>query len=368
MTKKICFFRFPLLIILLIFNKIIYAQKSAATPEALDTAVGMIMKIKSDQSKYQPLQPIYIRITITNNTPNDIMFNKRFAITKRSDPGYKSELTFKINKPNRDDAVLEFFSDAELLAENDFIKIKSKAKYERILDITRWYWKELVKPGIYTLKCVYFNDQTGYQEWTANGYELVVLYPWIGSMESNTITFSIDDINKKEMEALISKLSDSNRYNWDERSKVAEILGELKNSSALDALINQLKSDEHDVVRRKCVEALAKFGKSAIKKLYSSVENKDPMVRILSVKVLGMNGEKKALGIARKELKNDNVEVVIEAMECLRLMDKEIAIKDLKGYINDEREMAKLKAVEMLKSLGVNIVLNKSTNKWEVAK
>lgn len=314
--------------------------------------VGLTMNITSDKQKYQPLQPINIKIAVTNNTPNEIIFNGRFAITKREDAGFKGEIGLKVVKPDGNEAEIEFTSDVSSLAENDFVKIKPNAKYEKILEISRWYWKELAKSGLYTLKCNYSNDMTGYQRLGSEGYELVEMSAWTGGLESNTITFVIEEITKEGVNALTTRLVDETIY-WGERSKIAEILGDLKNGWALDALLSRLTISEHEAVRNKCVEALVKYGTFPTKRLIRLLDSNDPITKILSAKTLYLLGEKKGLGGVRKELQNKDWQVVREAMLALQLMDKEIAIKDITKYdlVNSKDEIISWTAREILKEV-----------------
>lgn len=315
--------------------------------------IGLTMNITSDKQKYQPFQPIGIKVTVTNNTPNEITFNGRFAITKRKDAGFRGEIGLKVVKPDGNEAAIEFTSDVSPLAESDFVKIKPNAKYEKTLEVNRWYWKELAKSGLYTLKCDYSNDMTGYQRLGSEGYELVEMSAWTGGLESNTITFVIEEITKEGVNALTARLIDETIY-WGERSKIAEILGDLKNGWALDPLLSRLTVSEHEVVRNKCVEAVVKYGTFPIKRLIKLLGSSDPMTKILSAKTLYLLGEKKGLGGVRKELQNKDCQVVREAMLALQLMDKEIAIKDITKYdlVNSKDEIISWTAREILKELG----------------
>lgn len=314
---------------------------------------GLIMQISSDKKKYQPFQPINIVITITNKTPNEITFNKRFAVTKRKDAGFKSEIGFKVIKPDGNEAGIEFTSDVTSLAESDFVKIKPNAKHEKTLEINRWYWKELAEMGLYTLKCNYFNDMTGYQKPGNEGYELVDLSAWTGGLESNAITFVIEEINRESVNALIARLTDKNIY-WVERSKIVEMLGDLKNGWALDALLGRLTISEHEVIRNKCVEAIVQYGTSSIKKLIRLLDSSDPITRILSVKALYLLGEKKGLGLVRGELQNKDWQVVREALLALQCIDKDIAVKDIIKHdlVNSKDEIISWTAGEILKESG----------------
>lgn len=315
--------------------------------------VGLTMHIAPDKQKYQPFQPINIKVAVTNNTSNEITFNGRFAITKRKDAGLGGEIGFKVVKPDGNEAEVEFTSDVSPLEENDFVKIKPNTKYEKTLEISRWYWKGLAKSGLYTLKCNYSNDMTGYQRPGGEGYELVEMSAWTGGLESNTITYVIEEITKEGVSTLTARLIDETIY-WGERSKVAEILGDLKNGWALDPLLSRLTISEHEVVRNKCVEAVVQYGTFSIKRLIKFLDSNDPITRILSAKTLYLLGEKKGLGGVRKELQNKDWQVVREAMLALQSMDKEIAVKDITKYdfANNENEIISWTAREVLKELG----------------
>ncbi|MFH1289075.1 MAG: HEAT repeat domain-containing protein [bacterium] len=346
MSKKIIFTIFALFCSTFCNNGILASNDT--------TSSGLTMQISSDKKKYQPFQPINISITITNNTPNEITFNKRFAITKRKEAGFKSEIEFKVVKPDGGEAEIEFISDVASLAESDFVKIKPKTKYEKILEINRWYWKELAETGLYTLKCNYFNDMPGYQKLGSEGYELVELSAWIGGLDSNTITFVMENITKEGVNALTARLTDETIY-WGERSKVAEILGDLKNGWALAPLLSRLTTGENEVVRNKCIEAIVKYGTFPTKRLIRLLASSDPITRILSAKTLCLLGEKKGIRVVRKELQNKDWQVVREAMLALQCLDKDIAIKDITKYdlVNDEEEIISFTAAKILRELGV---------------
>ncbi|MEW6088575.1 MAG: hypothetical protein AB1498_09780 [bacterium] len=370
MSKKTIFITVLLFCHVCCFKIISASNDTASNPTLSDTtSSGLIMQISSDKKKYQPFQPINIRITIMNNTQNEIIFNKRFAVLKQQGNELKSDINFKITKPNGGDANIEFVSDVDPLSETDFIKIKPKAKYEKILDINKWYWKELGSSGPYTFKTIYHNDMSGYQKTSGEGNVLMEMYAWTGEIESNIITFTVEEMNKDEVGKLTSRLTNENIY-WGERSKVAEMLGDLKNGWALDPLLSRLKTGENEVVRNKSVEAIVKYGSFAIKRLIKLLDNSDPMTRVLSAKTLCLLGEKKGLGVVRRELQNKDWQVVMEAMLALQCLDKEAAIKDIIKHdlINDKEEVISFTAIEILKDLGVKVASNKKTNKWEIVK
>lgn len=333
------------------------------------TKSGIMVQIASDKKKYQPFQPINIRITITNNMPNEVVFNKRFAVIKQQDHGAKSDIFFQIIKPNGMIANIEFVSEVEPLSEVDFVKIKSKAKYEKQLDINKWYWKELGMPGTYTFKCIYHNDMSGYLRPSEDGDKLMEMYAWAGDLESNTITFNIEEMSKDEVTKLTSRLTNGSIY-WGERSKVAELLGDLKNGWALDPLLSRLISSENEVVRNKCVEAIVKYGTFPVKRLIKLLDSGDPITRVLSAKALCLLGEKKGLGVVRKELQNKDGQVLMESMIALQCLDKDVAVKDIIKHdlINSKEDVVSFTAGEILKKLGVKINFNNKLNKWEVVK
>ncbi|MDD5773462.1 MAG: hypothetical protein PHX78_08385 [bacterium] len=366
--------RILILIVFLVLVNCFFTVKAsndtASDLQANDTTKsGLIMQIASDRKKYQPFQPINIRITVINNTPNEVIFNKRFAVIKQQGAEVKSDISFKITKPNGGNANIEFASEVAPLSETDFVKIKSKGKYEKQLAVNTWYWKELGASGPYAFKCIYHNDMSGYLMSGDDGDKLMEMYAWTGDLESNAITFNIDEMSKDEVAKLTARLTNESIY-WGERSKVAELLGDLKNGWALDSLLSRLVLSENEVVRNKCVEAIVKYGAFPIKRLIKLLDNADPMSRVLSAKILCLLGEKKGLGVVRKELQNKDGQVVMEAMLALQCLDKDLAIKDIVKYdlLNSKEDILSFTAMDILKKLGVKVDFNKKLNKWAVVK
>ena len=167
---------------------------------------------------------------------------------------------------------------------------------------------------------------------------------------------------------LINALKDAN---GDVRSQVAEMLGELKDEIATDALIDALNDDSWSVRRNSawalgeisptravpylisafsktwagidayCAEALVKIGRPAVMPLLRVIEGPDSNARYWSIEALGDIGDTRAVEPLIALLADNDVIIRYGAAKALGAIGDFRAFNPLRQLLRDPSEMVK---------------------------
>lgn len=87
---------------------------------------------------------------------------------------------------------------------------------------------------------------------------------------------------------------------------IVVVLGELRDPSAIEILIRQLREPEFDYLAGAASEALAKLGQAAVPALIAECQSADPMVRLLAYATLGWIDDERCFRTLTEALARDS--------------------------------------------------------------
>ncbi|MEW6599360.1 MAG: DUF3859 domain-containing protein [Nitrospirota bacterium] len=167
----------------------------------------------------------------------------------------------------------------------------------------------------------------------------------------NEFKYIMREIGKPSITYLAKALKDKNpavkRY-------AIEALSLLKAVEAVKPMVNALY-DKDAQVRSYAESYLKDMGAQAVKRLLPLMNEKDPVVRLSALRILGTLGEERALDPLLKALGNDKLRsVASEAIEPLGGIKHSRALKTLIQLLKDDNSNIRHHAINALGSMGDN--------------
>ncbi|NIM13846.1 MAG: hypothetical protein GTO45_17520 [Candidatus Aminicenantes bacterium] len=152
----------------------------------------------------------------------------------------------------------------------------------------------------------------------------------------------------KTVELLIGALRDD--YS-SVRVQAAEALGKIRDAKAVKPLINALKDDEI-AAREAAAKALIKLGKPAVNSLMNALKNRDALVRLRVIDILGKIGGAKTVELIISALKDCDSNVRWKAVDTLCRIGDTRAVEPLIDTLKDSNNYVRWCAAEALGELG----------------
>jgi len=154
------------------------------------------------------------------------------------------------------------------------------------------------------------------------------------------------------IESIISALTDKS---WHVQMKAAEVLGTIKDLRSVEPLISALKS-EYPAIRVTAADALGKIrDKKAIKPLIAVLNDEYSYVREKAIWSLGeMKYEIDEMDLLMTQLKCENQDIRIEAVEALGKLNNTIATEPLINMLKDKHPDVRKRALETLDKIVPN--------------
>jgi len=133
--------------------------------------------------------------------------------------------------------------------------------------------------------------------------------------------------------------------------EAVEALGELRDPSAIPALMGALTGDQYSGIRWKAVEALAKIGPDSVPPLVDELKNPDPDIRWKAAVALGEIGDPRGIAPLVELLGDSDRFVRSRAVYALARIGPP-AVASLVGALNQPDDAVRLGAVGALGKIG----------------
>lgn len=152
----------------------------------------------------------------------------------------------------------------------------------------------------------------------------------------------------KTVELLIVALRDDYSF---VRVQAAEALGEIRDAKAVKPLIAVLKDDEI-TAREAAAKALIQIGKPAVNALMNTLKDRDALVRIRVIDILGKIGGAKTIELVISALKDQVRDVRWKAVDTLCKLGDARAVEPLIEVLKDSDDYIRWNAAKALGELG----------------
>lgn len=173
---------------------------------------------------------------------------------------------------------------------------------------------------------------------------------------SKTIADVLRGIGKPAVEPLCKILLDyfpTPGYGWTVNEILAEVLGDIGDSRAVEPLIDALCQSDNEREEEAIEEALVNIGKPAVESIIKALKQEDIDLRWGLAKVLGNIGDSRAVEPLIEVLKDENEDeqVLREAAIALGKLGDARAVDPLTEVLKDEDADVREAAEEALESI-----------------
>ena len=150
---------------------------------------------------------------------------------------------------------------------------------------------------------------------------------------------------KKNVKGLIKALKYDDK---DIRLSAIEALGKIRDSSAIEPLIQMLGQHQGHKIYRNAVLALANMGEPAFKALLNALKDNDFSIRMNAAEALGLMRDRRAVEPLIHALKDTVESVRGEAVTALGGIGSESAVKAIMPMLGDKKEHVRRMAYDAL--------------------
>lgn len=147
-------------------------------------------------------------------------------------------------------------------------------------------------------------------------------------------------IGSPAVDGLIRLLRD-----WDVRRYAIAAMGKIKDERVLDPLIQQLRSDEF---KEFATDALVELGQPAVEKLLAALKDKDEVTRKQAVIALGQIKDSSSLDALIEMLQDKDWFTRIQAAAAIEAIHDDRGKDAIKGLLKDPDEVVRMRAERII--------------------